>query len=109
LGGHPFAQIGHVRLYSGIVVQTDALGYILRCLLPHLNFLRFRNEGQLALPSHRIPGATEQSDRQTGAEQQRAGVSQRSKSRVPYHRASFGSRSIADLSFHDRLSTGQNG
>src|SRR5215213_8872438 len=106
--GHALAEGGHVRIELGILVQTDALGHILGSLLSHLNFLRFRDQRELALARDRVPGAA-QGPEHDGAEHERTAVSQRYESGAWSHGASLVLVLWPDLVMNDRLSTGPSG
>src|SRR6188472_3600945 len=101
--GHPFTNFSHIGFEFGILVETDRLSDVLRGLLSHLDFLRFRDQRELALAGNGVAGAAEESGSKAGAEQERAPPSQRDKTKARSHRASWVLVLSPDLMMNSRL------
>src|SRR6476620_9399386 len=101
--GHPFTDSRHIGFELGILVEADRLSDVLRGLLTHLDFLRFRDQRELALAGNGIAGAAEESGSQAGAEEKRAPPSQRDKTKARSHRASWVLVQSPDLMMNSRL------
>src|SRR3954468_10469683 len=101
--GHSFADLRHIGFDFGILVQADRLSDVLRGLLAHLDFLRFRDQRELALAGNGVAGAAEESGSKAGAEEKRAPPSQRDKTKARSHRASWVLVLSPDLVMNTRL------
>src|SRR6185503_13749803 len=101
--GHPLTNICHIGFEFGILVEADRSRDVLGGLLAHLDFLRFRDQGELALAGNGVAGAAEESGSDAGAEEERAPPSQRDKTKARSHRASWVFVLSPDLIMSSRL------
>src|SRR6188768_2409829 len=101
--GHPLTNFCHIGFEFGILVETDRLSDVLRGLLTHLDFLRFRDQRELALAGNGIAGAAEESGGEADADEERAPPSQRDKTKARSHRASWVLVLSPDLMMNSRL------
>src|SRR3954447_3152484 len=86
---HPFTNFRHIGFDFGILVEADGLSDLLGGLLAHLDFLRFRDERELALAGDGVAGTTDESGSEAGAEEERASPSQRDETKARSHRSSW--------------------